>query len=300
MFFACTVSGSPKRHCLGKQTHGVCSLFGTFAGWGQLNDLGVLLQQRTAFVSGEAQTEVVRGKLFLNFDDEGFSPGIRRFFEEMFPEACRFERIRELVDEPHTTDPVEPKPASDVDVRRYPQILLKSRNDFPGHLNQLGLTAEGAEIGVLRGEFSVHLLRNWRGKRLHCIDPWRESIDEPRYVDRNNVAQSGHDHRPFADSAASVIACEFTASRLVMQRQSFQTTASTLFTSTIAITARHCWIIYKSVRAKSAPAEFSPAMTIWTASCHRAILRSNQRWIVGHTSTDWKSHAPEKRSGVRG
>ena len=89
----------------------------------------------------ETVTEDVRGKMFLNFDDEGFSPGIRRFLEERFIEPCRFERIGETVKEPRTTDDVEPKSPSDVDVRRYPKILFKSRNDFPGHLNQLGLIA---------------------------------------------------------------------------------------------------------------------------------------------------------------
>ena len=92
--------------------------------------------------------------------------------------------------------------------------------------------------------------------------------------------------RRFADSAASVIACDFTASRLVTQRQSFQTTASTLFISTIGITARRCWIIYKSGRAKSAPVEFSLAMTTWMASCRQDILKSNQRSIIGRTNTD--------------
>ncbi len=28
------------------------------------------------------------------------------------------------------------------------------------------------EVGVHKGEFSEHLLRHWRGRMLHLVDPW--------------------------------------------------------------------------------------------------------------------------------
>ena len=40
----------------------------------------------------EEVVEKCRGKTFLNFDDEAFGEGIRRFLEERFPEPCRYER----------------------------------------------------------------------------------------------------------------------------------------------------------------------------------------------------------------
>lgn len=61
---------------------------------------------------------------------------------------------------------------------------LPSRKILPFYLNRRGLVGEGAEIGVLRGVFSEHLLRYWRGRCLHCIDPWTYlgtlKYDEPK------------------------------------------------------------------------------------------------------------------------
>jgi len=142
------------------------------------------------------------GKVFLNFDDAAFNDGIQRFLEERFPERCCYESDEfsgsqdtagfEAVLTSATRDALETdKPQ---DRRIYPQVILKSRNEFPEWLNQRGLTGEGAEIGVLRGEFSVNLLRHWRGRKLHCVDPWREARAEPRYFDKNNQRQHVHDH----------------------------------------------------------------------------------------------------------
>lgn len=49
---------------------------------------------------------------------------------------------------------------------------MPTRKVLPFYLNRRGLLGEGAEVGVHRGAFSEHLLRYWRGRRLHCIDPW--------------------------------------------------------------------------------------------------------------------------------
>jgi len=52
-------------------------------------------------------------------------------------------------------------------------------------LNERGLVGTGAEIGVLDGAFSEHILRTWKGSTLFCIDAWRNfNVDE--YVDINN------------------------------------------------------------------------------------------------------------------
>ena len=47
------------------------------------------------------------------------------------------------------------------------------------------MVGTGAEIGVLDGAFSEHILRAWKGSTLFCIDAWRNfNVDE--YVDINN------------------------------------------------------------------------------------------------------------------
>ena len=59
-----------------------------------------------------------------------------------------------------------------------------TRWEFPYILNVTGLTGEGAEIGVLYGNYWAYLLRTWKGKTLHSIDPWR-NFGESDYVDVN-------------------------------------------------------------------------------------------------------------------
>mgnify|MGYP003607531348 CR=1 FL=1 len=59
-------------------------------------------------------------------------------------------------------------------------------------MNSLGLTGDGAEIGVKQGQYSEYLLEHWRGSRLFSVDPWKEfSVSE--YHDADNVAQREQD-----------------------------------------------------------------------------------------------------------
>ena len=51
---------------------------------------------------------------------------------------------------------------------------LRDRNQFPWLLDALGYRT-GAEIGVLRGAFSVRLLKDSSVERLYGIDPWRNT-----------------------------------------------------------------------------------------------------------------------------
>ena len=57
---------------------------------------------------------------------------------------------------------------------------MKHRDEFGFLLNDLGLYGEGAEIGVYLGEYSLHLLSTWHGRKLHLIDPWTA---QENYVD---------------------------------------------------------------------------------------------------------------------
>ena len=66
--------------------------------------------------------------------------------------------------------------------------MIEFREDIPFLLNEKKLTGFGAEIGVLRGEFSDHLLKYWKGKKLYLIDAWRNF---PGKVDFNNPDHNG-------------------------------------------------------------------------------------------------------------
>jgi hypothetical protein len=61
---------------------------------------------------------------------------------------------------------------------------IRDRLDLPRWLCQKGLIGEGAEIGVLFGEYSQHLLEYWPGL-LHLIDPWKNQ-DPLAYLDGCN------------------------------------------------------------------------------------------------------------------
>ena len=91
------------------------------------------------------------------------------------------------------------RPLLDVSYR-YGLLYVRGRGELPHILNARGLLGQGAEIGVLRGEFSEHLLDRWRGEKLHCIDPWRE-FPRDEYWDNKNVPQVEHD-RLFAETVA--------------------------------------------------------------------------------------------------
>lgn len=62
---------------------------------------------------------------------------------------------------------------------------LVYRYALPHFLNANGLVGEGAEIGTYQGDYAELILTHWRGKKLHCIDPWRDFPDEV-YCDGSN------------------------------------------------------------------------------------------------------------------
>jgi hypothetical protein len=60
-------------------------------------------------------------------------------------------------------------------------------------LNARGLLGEAVEVGVQSGLFSEVILNEWKGRRLHLVDPWLSAPAE-EYIDRSNVSQERHDH----------------------------------------------------------------------------------------------------------
>lgn len=71
--------------------------------------------------------------------------------------------------------------------------LVKHRDILGFVLNEMGLTGEMAEIGVCRGHYSKEVLSVWKGKRYHCIDPWRVQ-DASVYLE---TQQSAEDQESF-------------------------------------------------------------------------------------------------------
>jgi hypothetical protein len=69
-------------------------------------------------------------------------------------------------------------------------MILQTRNDLPKLLNELHLVGTGAEIGVYTGQFSAHILREWKGKCLYSIDPW---MHQSRKMDVSDVQQDEQD-----------------------------------------------------------------------------------------------------------
>jgi len=75
---------------------------------------------------------------------------------------------------------------------------LNSRGDLPWYLTMLGLTGEAVEIGVRRGHYSQHILKNWPG-HLHLVDPWErqeemsDGTGTKKYNDISNAPQQEHD-----------------------------------------------------------------------------------------------------------
>jgi predicted O-methyltransferase YrrM len=69
---------------------------------------------------------------------------------------------------------------------------VHTRKELPHILNQRGLLGKGAEIGVLKGEYSCLLLEKWEGEQLYCVDPWRE-FGEDEYEDVSNVSQDRYE-----------------------------------------------------------------------------------------------------------
>lgn len=49
---------------------------------------------------------------------------------------------------------------------------LSTRNQIACFLNDKRLIGQAVEIGTHRAEFADLFLNKWRGKMLHCVDPW--------------------------------------------------------------------------------------------------------------------------------
>jgi len=56
-------------------------------------------------------------------------------------------------------------------------LPIRDRLDLPRWLCEKGLVGYGAEVGVLSGEYSAHLLEYWPGT-LYCVDPWIQQPNE--------------------------------------------------------------------------------------------------------------------------
>lgn len=54
---------------------------------------------------------------------------------------------------------------------------IRTRREFPYVLDTLGLTDEGVEVGVSRGNSGDFTLRTWYGRGLYSIDPVRRYPD---------------------------------------------------------------------------------------------------------------------------
>ena len=67
-------------------------------------------------------------------------------------------------------------------------FYIRCRLEFPFILNYRKLLGEGVEIGVWKGEFSEHILKNWKGSKLYSIDPWK-SFSDNSYKDGMNIQQ---------------------------------------------------------------------------------------------------------------
>lgn len=76
---------------------------------------------------------------------------------------------------------------------RFGLPYVRDRAELPFVFNALGLTGEGAEIGVQLGAYSATLLEHWRGRRLYSVDPWK-SFDPEVYVDMSNQPQDMQDY----------------------------------------------------------------------------------------------------------
>lgn len=52
-------------------------------------------------------------------------------------------------------------------------MRLHSRDEFPGYLNQVGLTGFAIEVGVWKGDHARSFLRVWKGQKLTLVDPYQ-------------------------------------------------------------------------------------------------------------------------------
>lgn len=75
-------------------------------------------------------------------------------------------------------------------------IGINGRKDIPRHLNEMGLTGYGAEIGTHKGEFAKYVLSHWRGRHLFCIDPYEKAENYDPSV--NNMETDREHHKAAA------------------------------------------------------------------------------------------------------
>jgi hypothetical protein len=69
---------------------------------------------------------------------------------------------------------------------------IRSRFEFPTILNRQGLKGKGVEVGVWKGEFSLFLLKHWKGEVLYSVDPWK-TFGSDEYIDDMNINQQQFD-----------------------------------------------------------------------------------------------------------
>lgn len=78
----------------------------------------------------------------------------------------------------------------------------KKRTDIIHFLNERYPNGIGCEVGVLRGEFSKHLLSNWNCKTLYLVDCWEdhhEDYDELFHDHNTNFKIMNQNLLPFHD-----------------------------------------------------------------------------------------------------
>jgi hypothetical protein len=77
----------------------------------------------------------------------------------------------------------------------------KNRREITQLLNERYTNGIGCEIGVLRGDFSEHLLTNWKCKTLYLVDCWTEhsDYDETFHNHENNYTIMKKKLEPFKE-----------------------------------------------------------------------------------------------------
>jgi predicted O-methyltransferase YrrM len=72
--------------------------------------------------------------------------------------------------------------------------LVPVRAEIPHLLTRRGLLGRGAEIGVMKGNFSATMLREWPGRELLSVDPWEEVPENAEHA-RQALAPFGERSR---------------------------------------------------------------------------------------------------------
>ena len=64
---------------------------------------------------------------------------------------------------------------------------MSDRDEIPDVLNEFSLFGHVAEVGVLWGGFTAHVLAKWKGEKYYCVDPWVAQSDEVYREKDDNV-----------------------------------------------------------------------------------------------------------------